>query len=498
MKKLSFPTVKLGNFIREVKEKVKSSGLFQDDFTVYGVTNTDGITVTNNKASDDLGNYTILRENQFVYNPYRVNVGSIGLSSPGTFGAVSPAYVVFETNKQINNEFLLYYLKSSLGTNLIKWYGDRGGVRSALRFSDLKKIDFPDITLEQQNKLLIKIKKLDELLCELDINLSIDKIEVLRQSILQQAVEGKLCEQDPNDEPASVLLEKIKAEKERLIAEKKIKKQKQLPPISNDEKPFALPKGWEWCRLGEICQFVGGFAYKSNRYSKRSNNLVIRLGNVKNDKLLTETNPVYIDDFYANETDQYKINIGDILVTMTGTRGKRDYFYSHCITVDDLSSYNMFLNQRVGCLRSIAPIHPAYLVKFLKSQIILDYIFATETGTANQGNIGSGNIMMIPLPIAPLKEQRRIVEKIDALFLQCDEFEHSIFDAQIYSAQLMEAVLQEAFSVQEVEKPAQVIEFQTNQTAPETELLAAARGKMGEVTWQRIVEEAMKLASEEN
>ena len=62
----------------------------------------------------------------------------------------------------------------------------------------------------------------------------------------------------------------------------------------------------------------------------------------------------------------------------------------------------------------------------------------------------------------------------------------------------MEAVLQEAFSVQEVEKPAQVIEFQTNQTAPETELLAAARGKMGEVTWQRIVEEAMKLASEEN
>ena len=65
------------------------------------------------------------------------------------------------------------------------------------------------------NKLLITIKKLDELLCELYKNLSDDKIEILRQSILQQAVEGKLCEQDPNDEPASVLLEKIKAEKER-------------------------------------------------------------------------------------------------------------------------------------------------------------------------------------------------------------------------------------------------------------------------------------------
>lgn len=191
MKKLSFPTVKLGNFIREVKEKVKSSSVSQDDFTVYGVTNTDGITVTNNKVSDDLSNYTVLKENQFVYNPYRVNVGSIGLSLPGTFGAVSPAYVVFETNGQISNEFLLYYLKSSLGINLIKWYGDHGGVRSALRFSDLKKIDFPDITLEQQNKLLMKIKKLDELLYELYKNLSADKIKTLRQSKLIEMLTQK-------------------------------------------------------------------------------------------------------------------------------------------------------------------------------------------------------------------------------------------------------------------------------------------------------------------
>ncbi len=101
----------------------------------------------------------------------------------------------------------------------------------------------------------------------------------------------------------------------------KIKKQKPLPPISEKEKTFALPNGGKWCRLGEIYQFVGGFAYKSNRYSKRSSNL-IRLGNVKNDRLLTEISPVYIDDVYANETDQYKINIDDILVTMTGTRGK--------------------------------------------------------------------------------------------------------------------------------------------------------------------------------
>lgn len=298
MKKLSFPTVKLGNFIREVKEKVKSSSASQDDFTVYGVTNTDGITVTNNKVSDDLSNYTVLKENQFVYNPYRVNVGSIGLSLPGTFGAVSPAYVVFETNGQISNEFLLYYLKSSLGINLIKWYGDRGGVRSALRFSDLKKIDFPDITLEQQNKLLMKIKKLDELLYELYKNLSADKIKILRQSILQQAVEGK--------------------------------------------------------------------------------------------------------------------------VTST----------------------------------------------------------------------------LIPIP--PLKEQNKIVLKVHSLMQLYNALEEEIQNAKKYASQLMGSVLQEAFSVQETAKPAQVIEFHPDQTIPETELLAAARGKIREDTWEHLCKRALEIAGEES
>lgn len=106
--------------------------------------------------------------------------------------------------------------------------------------------------------------------------------------------------------------------------------------------------------------------------------------------------------------------------------------------------------------------------------------------------------MMIPLPIAPLKEQRRIVEKIDALFLLCDEFEHNISEAQRFSTQLMEAVLQEAFSVQETATPAHVIEFHPNQTTPETELLAAARGKIREDTWEHLRKRALEIAGEES
>ena len=80
----------------------------------------------------------------------------------------------------------------------------------------------------------------------------------MREALLQEAIRGELVPQDENDEPASVLLEKIKSEKERLIKEKVIKKQKELPPITDEEKPYDLPEGWEWVRLGEAIQFIGG------------------------------------------------------------------------------------------------------------------------------------------------------------------------------------------------------------------------------------------------
>lgn len=494
MKKLSFPTVKLGNFICEVKEKVKNSGISQDDFTVYGVTNTDGITVTNNKASDDLGNYTVLRENQFAYNPYRVNVGSIGLSLPGTFGAVSPAYVVFETNGQISNEFLLYYLKSSLGINLIKWYGDRGGVRSALRFSDLKKIDFPDITFEQQNKLLIKIKKLDKLLCELYKNLSDDKIEILRQSILQQAVEGKLCEQDPNDEPASVLIEKIKAEKERLIAEKKNKKQKTLPPISEKEKPFALPKGWEWCRLGELLKYTdaGKSPACEERPAKATEFGVIKTTAIQN-YMFDESQNKVLDANYPIDSKML-IRDGDILITRAGPFNR-----TGIVCYVQKCNGKLILSDKTVRLNVIENVNHKYIARALNAFGIRKIIEEKMTGMAlSQVNITQENMRYFLIPVPPINEQNRIVFKINKVMGLCDLLENEICNAKNYALQLMESVLQEAFSVQETAKPAQVIEFCPDQTVPETELLAAARGKIREDTWERLCKRALEIAGEES
>lgn len=492
MKKLSFPTVKLGSFIREIKEKVKNSDLSQDNFIVYGVTNSDGITVTNNKASDDLSNYTILREHQFAFNPYRVNVGSIGLSVSGTFGAVSPAYVVFETNGQINNEFLLYYLKSSLGISLIKWYGDRGGVRSALRFSDLKEIDFPDMTLEQQNKLLIKIKKLDELLCELNKNLSINKIETLRQSILQRAVEGKLCEQNPNDEPASLLLEKIKTEKERLISEKKIKKQKPLPLIREKEKPFDLPKGWVWCRLGEILYETPRNGYSPSKVDQKTNTRVLTL-TATTSGILDLHHYKYIEDTIS-ESSFLWIKQGDLLIQRSNSL---DYVGTVCLCDIEVNGYiypDLMMKANVS---NKADSH--FIEYYLKSPFARQYFKDCATGTSNSmKKITQGVVSKVPVALPPINEQKHIVTRVNELLALSQKMEEELLEAKKIASQLMEALLQEAFSVRENVKSAQVIEFQPNQAAPATELLAVARGKIREDTWEHLRKRALEIANEES
>ena len=249
--------------------------------------------------------------------------------------------------------------------------------------------------------------------------------EQLKASILQYAVEGKLVKQDPNDEPASELLKKIENEKDQLIEEGKIKKSRKLPAITDEGKPFDIPDNWEWARLEDISTFMSGFAYKSRFYVKSASNQVIRLGNVKNDHLILDNKQVFIDDKYANETNAYKIREGNILFTMTGTRKKRDYFFTLLVNKKDVSKRNLYLNQRVGCLNHIFSVNKKWLNYILKSQTILDEVFINETGTANQGNIGSAKTMRIVLPIPPLEEQKRIVTKIEKLIPLVDEYAES-------------------------------------------------------------------------
>lgn len=268
-------------------------------------------------------------------------------------------------------------------------------------------------------------------------------IDALKQTILQLAVMGKLVPQDPNDEPASKLLERIAKEKAQLIKDKKIKKQKDLPLITEEEKPFDLPKGWEWCRVGEITLLKAGFAYKSGNFKVEANAQVIRMGNIRPDNLRLAETPVFISTELASQTSDYLLSVGNILLTMTGTKGKRDFLYSLIIREDHLVDRQLYLNQRL-CQLTPFSVDSEFLNLVLKDDRLLDALYAKSTGTANQANIGMEAISnwVIPLPSASV--QTKIVAKNLQLMLICDQLKQRLRDSQQTQLLLTDAIVQQA------------------------------------------------------
>ncbi|MEZ8241345.1 restriction endonuclease subunit S [Vibrio lentus] len=264
-------------------------------------------------------------------------------------------------------------------------------------------------------------------------------VKKLRELILELAVRGKLVPQDPTDEPASALLERIAAEKAQLVKEKKIKKSKLLPKISDEEKLFELPLGWQWTKLGNVATLKGGFAYKSKEFVDSGIHQVIRMGNVRPDEFLLDQKTVFIEQDYAEMTSEYQLSESDVLLTMTGTKGKRDYLYSLVVSETHLNGRKLYLNQRLCSLSSVF-CFPKFINVAVKSNTLLDTIYCKSTGTANQSNIGMDAISNWVVPIAPLNEQHRIVAKVDELMTLCDQLEQQT-EASITAHQVLVTTL---------------------------------------------------------
>ncbi len=302
-----------------------------------------------------------------------------------------------------------------------------GGVQSFISLSRFREYPVPLPPFEEQHRIASKI---EELLPYIDrYAKSYEKLEQsnvkfpedMKKSILQYAIQGKLVEQRPEEGTAEELYQQIQEEKQKLNKDKRIKKEKLLAEIAEDEIPFDIPESWKWVRLGQIINFQGGYAFKSTAYVQSSKNQVIRLGNVKNNNLLIHEKEVFVDDELAKIASDYKLKENDILVSMTGTRRKKDYFFTLIVRKDDLKERNLYLNQRVGCFRAMPGIDVEYLLAVLQNEAIKNIIFLKETGTANQGNLGSEDMKeFVYIPLPPLNEQHRIVAKLKELLPYCD------------------------------------------------------------------------------
>ena len=357
-----------------------------------------------------------------------------------TGGTVGKSYFVKKLNEQmmtnqrvatirnilVHQEYINFVVLSPVIQKIIK--DSKNSTNDNISMGTIKEFIVPLPPLGEQKRIVAKIEELlpyveryEKAYNELQ-QLNKRFPGDLQKSVLQLAIQGRLVLQCPEEGNAEDLYKQIQAEKQKLIKAGKIKKEKPLPAITDDEKPFEIPDSWKWVRLGDLVVYQGGYAYKSNSYVQDSNNQIIRLGNIKQGQLLLEIKPVYISDEIAIETENYKIKSDDILVTMTGTRRKKDYFYVTRIAQKDIKNKNLYLNQRVGCFRVICGLIPDYLLKVMQSEITRELIFKKETGTANQGNLGSEDMKkFIYIPLPPLAEQKRIVNKLEKILPLCDK-----------------------------------------------------------------------------
>ena len=259
--------------------------------------------------------------------------------------------------------------------------------------------------------------------------------EALKKSILQEAVQGKLVPQDPSDEPAEALLERIRVEKQRLIKEGKIKKDKHESVIFrrdnshyekrgskeeniNDIIPFELPDSWEWIRLSAILTSTD--AGKSPQCENRPRTIgewgVIKTTAIQDGYFLAEENKVLPLDFNLQES--MVVHHGDLLITRAGPRNR-----TGVICVVDGEPENLILSDktvRLSYLRNF--VNPHYVMTALSSPAMQYFVVDAMTGMASsQVNISQEKMKTFLLPLPPLNEQQRIVDEVSKIFGRIDK-----------------------------------------------------------------------------
>lgn len=241
--------------------------------------------------------------------------------------------------------------------------------------------------------------------------------KLLKQKILDLAIHGKLVPQNPDDEPASQLLRRISEEKEKLIAQGKIKRPKKSDALNPaQECPFEIPNSWEWVRLGEICELITKGSSPSWQGINYVNEgiLFVTSENVGNEELLLSKTK-YIEPKFNEIQNRSILKKGDILTNIVGASIGRTAIF-------DLNIDNANINQAVALVRLINLDLNIYLVKVLNSQMVIGQMTENTVNTA-RANISLTTVENLLIPLPPLAEQQRIVSAIEKWFSLIDEIE---------------------------------------------------------------------------
>lgn len=438
----NWPFVKLGKILTESKIEATDSDA---DKRIRVLLNANGVIKRPlTKETEGATKYFERKEGQFIYGKQNLHKGAFGIIPKELNGFSSSSDLpAFDVSEKCAPEWINYFLRQGdFYLSLIDIA--KGAATKRIQPKSLFEVKIPLPEISIQKKIIKKFIAQEEKTKIIDSEIQTQKqlLTQLKQSILQEAIQGKLTadwrEQNPNTESASELLKRIKAEKAQLIKDKRIKKEKALPPITEDEIPFELPDDWVWCRLGEVCSKTGsGSTPKGGKSAYPSSGIkFLRSQNVYDDGLRYD-GIVFISDITHEKMSGTKVQAEDLLLNITaGSIGRC------CIVPNDFDTGN--INQHVAIIRSVMTENGYYLHKIICSPYFQNMILEVQTGAGREG-LPKNKMDNILIPFPPLEEQIAIVEKVESLMQKCHALEQEIQTSESNAQMLMQAVLKEAF-----------------------------------------------------
>ncbi|MEH7223740.1 restriction endonuclease subunit S [Bacillus sp. JJ1566] len=374
-----------------------------------------------------------IEEEDILIARYGASIGKILTGLSGAYN-VALAKVVFPNGK-IYPKYLFWLLKS--GHFQIPLMGLSRSAQSGFNKKDLSYFKMPLPPYKEQIRIANKVERLLNKIDEAKqlIDNAKEMFELRRASILNKAFCGELTakwREDNKSTDVNFLIRKLN-KKEGSI---------QIRSNKNDEKnaiPYKLPDGWKWIRLRDIATFKSGYAFKSNDFVDEGYQL-IRMGNLYKNKLDLGRNPVFLPKTYDQEiVSRYSVEPGEILLTLTGTKYKRDYGYAIKVQNQDRK---LLLNQRILALKPYEL--SDYFYYYLQSNTFRDMFFSFETGGVNQGNVGSTAVESIYFPLPPLEEGIEIQKKIETL-LEKERASNDLLDIEEDIESMTQSILSKAF-----------------------------------------------------
>ncbi len=412
--------VKIGKFLTRCKEAVE----IKDDVLYKRVTirtKHKGVKIRDEQIGHKIGTKKQWRvkDGQFILSRIDARFGAMGMIPQELKGAiVTNDFLAFDIDEKVINKHLFcQLLKSPIFLDACRKASR--GITQRKRVNEEFFLNYevliPDPII--QEKIANKINIVEEKQKNLRTQIENQKtyLKNLRSQILQDAIKGKLTkdwrEQNPDVEPASELLKKIKKEKERLIAEKKIKKEKALPPIEEKEIPFELPKNWVWTRLGGIISFIYGSSL------------------TKDKKKPDGKYPVYGSNGITGYYNEFLTDKKSIIIGRKGSAGAINISYCPSWTTD----VAYYVEEK----HEIEFVFMFYFLKSLKME---------ELGKGIKPGLNRNEVYFLVVSLPPLEEQKAIASKLQTLMQKCDEAEKAIEDSFDTSNLLTKSILAEAFN----------------------------------------------------